>query len=117
MEQTIAILSDSLKDLETSSTDYMIIEEQLKNNNPQFDEKEEALYVEIPVKEGTRVYSIIFDIIEKYGITYYQIWKDRNSEGQYMKGLSVEAIRENNQVSIKTMDPMLGSMNDWLELI
>ena len=34
MNDTIAILSDSLIDLDKTSTDYMIIEEQLKNKNP-----------------------------------------------------------------------------------
>ncbi|EEV57987.1 predicted protein (plasmid) [Enterococcus faecium 1,231,408] len=48
MNDTIAILSDSLIDLDKTSTDYMIIEEQLKNKNPEFDIQEKSLRIELP---------------------------------------------------------------------
>lgn len=113
MTETIAILSDSLHDLERTSTDYMIIEEQLKNGNPQFDESEKALFIELPKEGSLKLISVLFEIIEKYGLTYYQIWKDKNEDGEYTKGISVEAIRERYNVSIKAVKPLLGSMNDW----
>lgn len=113
MRETIAILSDSLLDLDRKSTDYMIIEEQLKNGNPEFNEMEKALYIELPKEGALKLLSILFEIIERYGLTYYQIWKDKNEQGEYTKGISVEAIRDTCNVSIKAVKPLLGYIDDW----
>jgi len=113
MAETIAILSDSLLDLDKKSTDYMIIEEQLKNGNPEFNETEKALYIELSKEKAFKLISILFEIIERYGLTYYQVWKDKNEKGEYTKGISVEAIRDKYSISIRAVKPLLGSIADW----
>lgn len=119
MNKKIVILSDSLDDLSKNSTDFMIIEEQLKNHNPQFDEKEKSLHIEVEISDNTQLLNIIFDIIEQYGLTYYQVWmKEKEDEsGQYTKGLSIEVVRENEEATIKLIKPLLGSWKDWKKVL
>nr|WP_012552915.1 hypothetical protein [Enterococcus faecium]BAG74966.1 hypothetical protein [Enterococcus faecium] len=116
MNDTIAILSDSLIDLDKTSTDYMIIEEQLKNKNPEFDIQEKSLRIELPKFKQKKLITILFEIIERYGLTYYQIWTDKK-DGQYTKGVSIEAVREDDQVSIKAVQPLLGYNEELLNCL
>lgn len=116
MNDTIAILSDSLIDLDKMSTDYMIIEEQLKNKNPEFDIQEKSLRIELPKFKQKKLITILFEIIERYGLTYYQIWTDKK-DGQYTKGVSIEAVREDDQVSIKAVQPLMGYNEELLSCL
>lgn len=116
MNKKIVILSDSLDDLSKKSTDFMIIEEQLKNNNPQFDEREKSLHIEVEISDNTQLLNILFDTIEQYGLTYYQIWM-KEKEDEYTKGLSIEVIRENEEATIKLIEPLLCSWKDWKEVL
>ena len=116
MNDTIAILSDSLIDLDKTSTDYMIIEEQLKNKNPEFDIQEKSLRIELPKFKQKKLITILFEIIERYGLTYYQIWTDKK-DGQYTKGVSIEAVREDDQVSIKAVQPLMGYNEELLSCL
>ncbi|MCH3457717.1 hypothetical protein LDA93_12230 [Enterococcus faecium] len=116
MNDTIAILSDSLIDLDKTSTDYMIIEEQLKNKNPEFDIQEKSLRIELPKFKQKKLITILFEIIERYGLTYYQIWTDKK-DGQYTKGVSIEAVREDDQVSIKAVQPLMGYNEELLNCL
>ncbi|HCC1618738.1 TPA: hypothetical protein M4W52_002857, partial [Enterococcus faecium] len=59
---------------------------------------------------------ILFEIIERYGLTYYQIWTDKK-DGQYTKGVSIEAVREDDQVSIKAVQPLMGYNEELLNCL
>lgn len=102
--QCVTILSDSLGDLDKNSTDYMIIEEELKKRNPDFSQKERSLCLKISGSEFQIVIKKIFEIIDKYGLTYYQILSGENK-----KYIIFEAKREGDQVFI---EELVGSISE-----
>lgn len=69
----IVISSDSLINLGKIETDYMIIENELKNKNPDFDVKERSLLMKRKIFDYESMINFVLSLVEKYGLTYYQV--------------------------------------------
>ncbi|MCY9311665.1 hypothetical protein MOF23_22295 [Bacillus inaquosorum] len=121
-EEVYGIFSESvLNDFEGLEHDYEIIENEIENNNPDFDEKAKRLAI-IKIKKPSSmvnedwILKKAYEIAKKYNLNIIQVWKgdagDLKAQYRYKKGIEFELDRENSRLFF--CDTLLGDLtNDW----